>query len=185
MLFLRKIINIFNFRSRYLICGNQVGLFIWDLIQLKLIGKFESKNAEILGSEDHNKVYIKTDEGIFHLNSSSMQTSKLFDATRNIQAGTIAHHERIYFIEKDSSKTNHLRFFSTNLEKPNVNHVINQKSSEELEDFNNIKASLDELKVTVNENIYHARQAPPIDPEMITKKLSLCSESIIKSAMPL
>ena len=86
---------------------------------------------------------------------------------------------------KDSSKTNHLRFFSTNLEKPNVNHVMNQKSSEELEDFNNIKASLDELKVTVNENIYHARQAPPIDPEMITKKLSLCSESIIKSAMPL
>jgi len=173
-----------TFRSRYLICGNQVGLFIWDLIQLKLIGKFDTKNAEILGSEDHNKVYIKTDEGIFHLNSSSMQTSKLFDATCNIQAGTIAHHERIYFIEKDSSKTNQLRFFSTNLEKPNVNHVINQKS-EELEDFNNIKASLDELKVTVNENIYHARQAPPIDPEMITKKLSLCSESVIKSALPL
>ena len=119
----------FNFRSRYLICGNQVGLFIWDLIQLKLIGKFDTKNAEILGSEDHNKVYIKTDEGIFHLNSSSMQTSKLFDATCNIQAGTIAHHERIYFIEKDSSKTNHLRFFSTNLEKKsNINHVINQKN---------------------------------------------------------
>ena len=71
------------------------------------------------------------------------------------------------------------------IEKTNVNHVINQKSEDLLEEFNNIKASLDELKVTVNENIYHARQAPPIDPEMITKKLSLCSESIIKSAMPL
>ena len=156
-----------------MITGNEAGLFIWDLIRLQLLGMFDTTNAEIIGNED-NKVYIKTTEGIFQLNSTSMKTSKLFEASINVQAGTIAHYERIYFIDKDS-----LKFFSST-EKTNP-----VETREDLEDFNNIKASLEELKVTVNENIYHARQAPPIDPEMITTKLSLSSETLIKSALPI
>ena len=47
-------------------------------------------------------MYIKTFEVIFQLNSTSMKKSKLFEASINVQAGTIAHYERIYFIDKDS-----------------------------------------------------------------------------------
>ena len=89
-----------------------------------------------------------------------MKTSKLFEASINVQAGTIAHYERIYFIDKDS-----LKFFSST-EKANL-----VETREDVEDFNNIKASLEELKVTVNENIYHARQAPPIDPEIFMQQI--------------
>ena len=95
----------------------------------------------------------------------------------------IGHHDRIYFVDKDSNSTaNQLRFFSPSI--GDKTSIANEDNLEDLDDYNNLKVNLDELKVTVSENIYHARQAPPIDPEMITKKLSLCSESIIKNALP-
>ena len=72
-----------------MICSNQDGLFIWDLIRLQLIGKFDTSNVEIIGAED-NRILVKTGEGIFQLNSSTMKASKLFDAQAiNIHASAI------------------------------------------------------------------------------------------------
>ena len=162
----------FGQHSRYLFTGCHTGLYVWDLISLQLVGKFNDIQNIDLITDDHAKnLYIQCSKGIFVLDASS-KTSKISDIS-NIDALTVAP-DRLYFMKGKKLKFSRTKPKSSDLiAPPTFDEVINQG------------LNLDQLKVTVDEDVFHARPVPPVDPESITKKVSLCSEFIIKKALPI
>ena len=53
------------------------------------------------------------------------------------------------------------------------------------DDFGALGIKLNQLNVNVTEDIFHAKVEAPVLPEMITQKVSNCSEMIIKRMLPL
>ena len=170
-----------KFYSRYFIGTNSNGLFIWDLIQLQLLGKYQAENVELIHASQE-KILFKCDQGIFTLDQD-LKAKKLFDLAVNMKFATLAHHNRIYFISQNAKNQGHsLRYFNIG-QKRITENIGDQNRHDKL--TRNLQANMEELKINVEENIYQARQGPSIDPEMITKKVSLSSESIIKRALPI
>ena len=161
-----------GFRSRLLFSANAQGVFVWDLISMGLVGKFKGENASIFFNKD--QLIVKNSNGVFALDAN-LTSTKLSPGLVDAQAIAMAQ-DRVYFKEGKQ-----LKFIKTRTVQDKIiddSSVVKDKIAETL------RSQLNQLKVTVDEDIYNARKEAPVDPESITRKVSLCSESIIKRVLP-
>ena len=161
-----------GFRSRLLFSANDQGVFVWDLISMGLVGKFKGENASIFSDKD--QIIVKNCDGVFALDAN-LTSTKLSPGLVNAQAIATAQ-DRVYFKEGKQ-----LKFIRTRIVQ---DKIIDDKAGAKDKIAETLRSQLNQLKVTVDEDIYNARKEAPVDPESITKKLSLCSESIIKRVLP-
>ena len=161
-----------GFRSRLLFSANDQGVFVWDLISMGLVGKFKGENASIFSDKD--QIIVKNSDGVFALDAN-LTSTKLSPGLVNAQAIATAQ-DRVYFKEGKQ-----LKFIRTRIVQ---DKIIDDKAGAKDKIAETLRSQLNQLKVTVDEDIYNARKEAPVDPESITKKLSLCSESIIKRVLP-
>ena len=161
-----------GFRSRLLFSANVQGVFVWDLISMGLVGKFKGENASIFSDKD--QIIVKNSDGVFALDAN-LTSTKLSPGLVNAQAIATAQ-DRVYFKEGKQ-----LKFIRTRIVQ---DKIIDDKAGAKDKIAETLRSQLNQLKVTVDEDIYNARKEAPVDPESITKKLSLCSESIIKRVLP-
>ena len=161
-----------GFRSRLLFSANDQGVFVWDLISMGLVGKFKGENASIFSDKD--QIIVKNCDGVFALDAN-LTSTKLSPGLVNAQAIATAQ-DRVYFKEGKQ-----LKFIRTRIVQ---DKIIDDKAGAKDKIAETLRSQLNQLKVTVDEDIYNARKEAPVDPETITKKLSLCSESIIKRVLP-
>ena len=161
-----------GFRSRLLFSANAQGVFVWDLISMGLVGKFKGENASIFSDKD--QIIVKNSDGVFALDAN-LTSTKLSPGLVNAQAIATAQ-DRVYFKEGKQ-----LKFIRTRIVQ---DKIIDDKAGAKDKIAETLRSQLNQLKVTVDEDIYNARKEAPVDPESITKKLSLCSESIIKRVLP-
>lgn len=156
-----------GFRSRLLFSANDQGVFVWDLISMGLVGKFKGENASIFSDKD--QIIVKNCDGVFALDAN-LTSTKLSPGLVNAQAIATAQ-DRVYFKEGKQ-----LKFIRTRIVQ---DKIIDDKAGAKDKIAETLRSQLNQLKVTVDEDIYNARKEAPVDPESITKKLSLCSESIL------
>ena len=151
--------------------ANAQGVYAWDLISMNLIGKFKGEKASIFS--DKEQIVVKNNDGVFTLDAN-LKSSLLTPGLISAQAIAMAQ-DRMFFKEGKQ-----LKFIRTK----NVEDKIMEESNIKDKIAETLRSQLNQLKVTVDEDIYNARKEAPVDPEDIIKKVSLCSEFIIKRVLP-
>ena len=160
-----------GYSARLLFSANAQGVYAWDLISMNLIGKFKGEKASIFS--DKEQIVVKNSDGVFTLDAN-LKSTLLTPGLISAQAIAMAQ-DRMFFKEGKQ-----LKFIRTK----NVEDKIMEESNVKDKVAETLRSQLNQLKVTVDEDIYNARKEAPVDPEDITKKVSLCSESIIKRVLP-
>ncbi len=170
-----------EFRSRHLMATSTSGIFIWDLIHLQLMGKFEASDARFIRSCRKNEPvsYFHNEDGLYSLDEGFL-VKKLASGPVGHAAVFVQEHQRIYFLDGENGASV-LKFVKTS--EATEEMEVDQTTSAATTDLS--KFNMEELKVSIEENIYHARQEPLIDTDLIAKKVSLSSEYIIKRSLPL
>lgn len=163
-----------------LLVANIKGVFIWDMITLRLIALLNVEKANLHLTD--NLLILTTKDGIYKIDAT-LSTKKIasgLDESKGLAYDK--RNQRLYFVSVANSN-NVLKYLSLNKVENPVK--VKPELNNEEDDFGALGIKLNQLNVNVTEDIFHAKVEAPVLPEMITQKVSNCSEMIIKRMLPL
>ena len=160
--------------------ANIKGVFIWDMITLRLIALLNVEKANLHLNDD--LLILTTKDGIYKIDPtlSSKKIASGLDESKGLAYDK--RNQRLYFVSVANSN-NVLKYLSLNKVENPVK--VKPELNDEEDDFGALGIKLNQLNVNVTEDIFHAKVEAPVLPEMITQKVSNCSEMIIKRMLPL
>ena len=161
-----------------LLCATSKGVFIWDLLSLRLIGQMDTEQSLVYSNEKQLILFSK--DGLFKIEPSlkSVKISLINDQVNGLTLDQ--RNQRLYYVDSSNSMKNVLKYISLSKD----SEMINQTKPEE-EIVPGLGLRFNQLTVNnLNEDIFYARNEAQIVPDMITQKVSNCSEMIIKRMLP-
>ena len=175
-----------------MLSANVKGVFIWDLLSLRLIGQFQTENSKLYAKQEKEELILSCKDGLFDIDAT-LNTVKISSANGHLNGMAVdSRNQRLYYMimddqaESKSDNKNVLKYarLSSDAE---INHLSNDQNN--VKDINKesvyeLGVHLNQLSVNISEDIFYARVEAPIVPDMITTKVSNCSEMIIKRMLP-
>ncbi len=156
---------------------------VWNTISKTLVLKMSLAKAKILRTA--SKMLLQSPQGIVSLDRSLKPSyiGKRQDVNKALAFAVNAKSDIAYLFHKVADHDSH--HFLT-VDRMNKDVVLPSKTPVNLKaiaEADNLK-DVASLTVKVEEDIYYAKTGPKITGDQLTKKLSNCSESLIKSVLP-
>ena len=170
-----------------MLSANVKGVFIWDLLSLRLIGQFQTENSKLYAKQEKEELILSCKDGLFDIDGT-LNTVKICSVNGHLNGMAVdSRNQRLYYMDTETKSDRNVLKYARLSSDVEINQPI--LSNQNVKDVD--KASvyelgvhLNQLSVNISEDIFYARVEAPIVPDMITAKVSNCSEMIIKRMLP-
>ena len=174
-----------------MLSANVKGVFIWDLLSLRLIGQFQTENSKLYAEQEKGELILSCKDGLFNIDGT-LNTVKICSASEHINGMAVdSRNQRLYYMDQaveTKSDRNVLKYARLSSDVEIDNHPPTLSNNQNVKDKGSVYelgVHLNQLSVNISEDIFYARVEAPIVPDMITTKVSNCSEMIIKRMLPI
>ena len=105
-----------------MLSANVQGVFIWDLLSLRLIGQFQTENSKLYAEQEKGELILSCKDGLFNIDGT-LNTVKICSANEHINGMAVdSRNQRLYYMDAETKSDRNVLKYARLSSDVEINH---------------------------------------------------------------